>query len=245
MDTFLIVIFIVISFIISFGWYGIRRICPSCNRWNGLQIIKSEHQRTETRYKTKTITEVQKDEYGRVTGSTEKPVQIAVPVNFYTVTFECSHCHHKTQRILRNGKYLKESGIILLVCLALVYSAFNNKEVDKPNQNSNEIVPVSTSYDSNQNEREISGSSENYSEPKVPESKKADVKVEITKNENSIPDNEIVVEKTSVIITKDSPEDLKIQLAKDLLNQGLSIKIIADSSFLSRAKIRKLKRTLE
>lgn len=244
MDKFLIVIFIVISFLIAFGWYGIRRICPSCYRWNGLKIINNEHQRTETRYKTQTKTEVENDSRG-FTVSTEKPFQKAYTVNFYTVTFECSHCHRKTQRILRNGKYLKESGIILLVCLALVYSAFNNKEVDKPNQNSNAFVADSTSFDSNRNDRVINETSESYNEPNVPEPQKADVTIEKTKDESLISDNEKVLEKVSVIITKESPEDLKTQLAKELLKQGLSIKIIADSTFLSKGKIRKLKRTLE
>ncbi len=245
MDTFLIVMFILISCVIAIGWYGLRKICPSCKKWNGLQTISSEHQRTETRYRTQTETIVHKDSSGRVTGTTEKPIQKAYNVNFYTITFECSHCHHKTQRILRNGKYLKESGIIFLVCLALIYSSFNKNEADKNIQNSDMKVTESTSDVSGYSDEDITKSTDNYGVTKVPDSEKVDEIVDSSKNDESTTNNEIVMGESSFVITKDSPDDLKVQLAKDLLKQGLSIKIIADSSFLSRAKIRKLKRTLE
>lgn len=254
------ILIIISSVFLSIAWYGIRKMCPNCHRWNGLKRISSDHERTDTRYRTETVTTTKKDKYGKITGSFEKQESVPYNVSFYKVTFKCKSCNQQVQRTMRNGRYLQEAAVVLILSLFLLFFAF------KPNIDNTEPVNTNSVKNSNNTVETF----DKKSQEKDLNTKDVQTKAKITVNtkpettsktienvqKNESQKNELekgninenqksaqVIQKQ--IITQETPEYIKKGLAITMLSQGKNIDEIADSTFLAKKEIRKLKRNLQ
>jgi len=140
--------------ILSIVWYGLRKMCPKCHRWNGLKKIEKEHHHQEERFRNVTKTTVHKDKYGNKIGSTERQEQEKYHVTYYTYKYQCNKCGHGRIRIHQSGKYIKEAAVIFIaVFLCSAYFVENkdevknsNKSVENTNTELNNNTPVSNAY---------------------------------------------------------------------------------------------------
>ena len=260
METTLI-LFIITSAILSIGWYGFRKMCPICHRWNGLKKIYSEHDRTETRHRTETRRETLIDSHNRVKGYKDKQVDVPYNVVFNRVTFKCSNknCNERVQLTMINGKYIKEAGMAFILTFIILFGAF------RPNKNKNVITNQNNVADTLSNYSKTNVQKINVSPAKKSSngnaktensdltslassngdtksgnnaSQQKEVKMEIP---NEKP-NDVQVSIKRTFITAESPESLKRELAFEMLKRGKNVDEIADSTFLSKSQIRKLRR---
>lgn len=253
------ILLIIASIFLSVGWFGFRKMCPYCHRWNGLKKINSDHERDETRYKTKTISTTIKDKYGRVTGTNEKQESVPYNVSYYKVTFRCKSCNQQVQRTMRNGKYLKEAAVVFILSLILLFIAFKPNvdfmESDYTNSVKNQNNTVKTLTNTTRKKNSVTKDIPKKSEITVdlkPATKSKpienDTKSEVQQNElqkENINVNQKSIQETQKqIITQETPENIKMELATKMLSRGKSINVIADSTFLNKKEIRKLKRNL-
>ncbi|HAH22805.1 MAG TPA: hypothetical protein DCL77_03410 [Prolixibacteraceae bacterium] len=243
------ILLVIGAIILSIVWYRFRKRCPSCHKWNGLKKINTNHERTETRYRTETVKSTKSNKYGHVTGFVEKKESVPYHVNFYRITYKCS-CGYEISRIEQEWKLLREVGILLLIFLIII-GALSSKKTNYKNENKDDI--------SNQNNNALPLS--NY--PKAKVSKVSDFTsekpaIEDLKSVNNEPkqkelDNEIPIEKPNdaqvgnkrTVITAESYEYLKRGLAVEMLKRGKDIDEISDSTYLPKSLIRKLRRNIE
>ncbi len=254
------ILLIIASIFLSVGWFGFRKMCPNCHRWNGLKRINSDHERDETRYRTETVSTTKKNEYGRVTGTFEKQESVPYNVSFYKVTYRCKSCKQQIQRTMRNGKYLKEAVILFIICLIIFFIAFNpeinsiepNIENSPKNQNSinNDLQNSPNPKDSKISKIPSKTASLKKSQPQpLPNTHEKPTNIESSQKElgnarNNEKQSEEQAISKQIIITEETPNNFKRELAIKMLTQGKKINEIADSTFLTKKEIRKLKRTI-
>lgn len=247
------ILLIIASIFLSIAWFGFRRMCPNCHRWNGLKRINSAHERDETRYRTETKSTTKKDKYGRITGSYEKQESVPYNVSYYKVTFRCKSCNQQVQRTIRNGKYLKESAIVFILSLILLFIAFKpNVDFTNPvNTNSAKSQNNTPQTITNNSQDKITGTKDLPTKKKIPVDSKPetkskpienDIKIEVQTKEVQEENQKSVQEK--LIISQETPEYVKMELATKMLAHGKRVDEIADSTFLTKKEIRKLKRNL-
>jgi len=269
METILILL-VIASIIPAIGWYGFRKMCPICHRWNGLKKIYSEHERTETRHRTETRKETLTDRQGRVKGYKDYKVDVPYNVVYNKVTFKCSNknCNERVQLTMRNGKYEKEAGFVFILTLILIFSAFSPNKEKSVKDNNNVISNQYNTVDTLSNYSKTNVSKVNdYSSKK---SSNGDAKPENSNLSSKASSNgdaefensasqpkELVIESPTekpnnaqvsskqTVITAESPEYLKRELAFEMLKRRKDVEEIADSTYLSKSQIRKLRRNIE
>ena len=255
------ILLIIASFLLSVGWFGYRKTCPYCHRWNGLKRINSDYARTETKYRTENVTITKKDQYGRITGTFEKQESVPYSVSYYKVTYRCKRCNREIQRTIRNGKYLKEAAILFIVCLIILFKVFNpethkiaaKKKDGLKSQNNIDNYLKNNSNPSDLSIKEIPSkkNSPNKSQPQtLSETNEKTTNVVSSQKESSentsidIKQIDKQVLNKQIIITEETPDYLKRELALKMLTEGKSIHEIADSTFLAKKEIRKIKRSI-
>ena len=84
-----LIIVLIACFVVAYFYFGLRKMCFSCFRWNGLKVTNSAHSHTETNYRTKDITNAYRDANKRIVGYKDEKIQESYNVNYNQVTYEC------------------------------------------------------------------------------------------------------------------------------------------------------------
>ena len=263
------ILLIVASALVARGWYGVRKWCPHCNKWNGLKKIDSEYHRTETRYRTETLKDSSKDAHGRTYRTRDRQVKVPYNVDFYKVLFECNKCHKQTVKILRSNQYFKEAGIFFGVCAFIIVYATNQNKTQNKNENSqsqNSSVDSLSNKEMNTEQNSIpivvaNPDSSPKEETITAQIDSSQIKTEILQSNNiTQPEEEIkntnqsIQTKKEIIptsqneqikITKETPEYKRAEYAISMLQRGKDIDEVVDSTFLSKHQVKKIKRNLK
>ncbi|MEI6556375.1 MAG: hypothetical protein WCL70_12365 [Paludibacter sp.] len=236
MNTSLILI-VCAGVIISVLWYGFRKMCSSCHTLFSLKKVGEEHHRSETRYRTETHKDVEKDRSGNIIKTIEKKVQVPYEVHFYNVTYRCSKCGYQFQRVERSGKHLKEAGGLFLI-VVLVIGGIVGKENKKNQQDETQTTPVQQEQveQSNTEPKQNVYNTDQNSEKSINTDTVGARSVQDVSTDNNIKEPAISTNQ----VTRESSQMLKIQLAKEMIGRGKSEDEIADSTYLPRNKIKSL-----
>lgn len=255
------ILLITISVFISIAWFRYRKRCPHCRRWNGLKSISSEFANSKKINTTKTVKDIHTDKHGFTTGTTERQVDDSYKVNYYTVTYSCKSCPQQTKKTIRKGKYLKEAVIVFIISFIILFIAFN-PEIYKIDPNIKNGIKSQNNIDDNL--KKSSNSTDLNikaipSKPASPKKLQPQPLTNINEKTTNVEPSQMELENASInkkqnaeqaqnkqiIITEETPDYLKKELALKMLTRGKSINEISDSTFLAKKEIRKLKRSID
>ena len=253
--------------ILYIGWYRFSKRCPSCHNWNTLKKINREFLAYDTIQSTKIMKETKYSPTGRIINTVEKEVPVQRNVPIYKVTYKCKNCGQQVPRTERGGKFLREAGILIIILIILI-GAFSSNKNKSENGNKNVISNQNNSIDtlSNYSKTKVSKVNDNSAKKSSigdAKSENSNLSSKASSNgdaesgnsvsaqkelENESPNEKLnnaqVISKQTVITTE-SPEYLKRELAFEMLKRGKDVDEIADSTYLSKSQIRKLRRNIE
>ena len=238
-------IIIISSFIIAYGYWGLRKMCFKCFRWNGLKILRNEHSHYETRYRTKEHRTTIRDKHQNIIGYKDEPVQESYTVNYNQVTFGCSKCHQQIQRTLRPFQYIIETVVVFIICYAILFNEIHPK---KQKSKSNNNTEINSTNESNQSTSDQSSAKNNLNKKSKQQNQIISVDKDNSSNQSSMNNDTSTnskIDKNSIVDETNIPNDLNIKHAIGMLKRDKSVRDIMDSTNLSRKEIRQLRRQLK
>ena len=234
-------IILIPSILIAYGYWGLRKMCFTCFRWNGLKVISNVHSHSETRYRTKEQRTTLRDKNYNIVGYKDEPVQESYTVNYNQVTFECSKCHRQTQRTLRPYQYFIETAVVFILCYAILFSKVHPKE--QKSESNNETV--SNSYNgTNQSSSSHSSVTYDLSNKSKHQHKSNPINNNNSANQTSTDKDTTTNSESSTVAETEASNDVNVKKAIDMLKRDKSVGDIMDSTNLSRKEIRQIRRQL-
>lgn len=238
-------IVIIPSILIAFCYWGLRKMCLNCFRWNGLRKTDNDTF-TKTEYANSNQRVDIYDKNNNYKGHEIRQIQKAINIKYEKVTFECIKCKKTDKRILRPYQYFKEALVVFIIFYVIFLHLVNPPKEKKEILHGNEY----NAYN-NRNQSLPRYSSDTY-EMKNGSNNKIEAKSKI-ENTESIAENNNTnnkIEETINHSTKLSEIDNlikqdNINIAIDMLRRGKSIGKIKDSTRLTRREIKEIKKELK
>jgi hypothetical protein len=209
---------------------------------------------SSTEHSWQTVKDIHRDKRGTETGTTERQIQVSHNINYYEVTYRCKdkNCPgERSKKIRSRERFFNDALGVFLLCIVLLYSVVDsnrNKTVNAiqdDNRNQNNIVePLSPQSNINQSKpKELSNKKSLKEDENSTKTSPSQTNSEnITSNDNS---NNVQVISKKIVITEETPEYIRRGLAIEMLNRGKEIDEIADSTYLTKREIRKLRRNTD
>lgn len=228
--------------------------CKSCGQWNSL--YEADRVFDEYKWRKKIYRTTHRDSKGRVTGTTEREGREKYRID--RVTIECRNCNYNYTQRYEEGKSIGDSGVSLFVFGIIVIGIYllgcylgsdriSKKQVDVDNVHETSNKP-SQHISSAANRVKDSVNTELNDGDKIkevivePENQVTSLDTQ-KQNENSTA-TEVLANPVSDQITDQTPEEVRIEIAKKMLDNGMSLREVADSTFLTIRQVRKIRRSL-
>ena len=247
--------------VVSVIWRRFLKRCSSCGKWNAL--YESDRVFDEYKWRKKIYKTTHKDSKGRVTGTTEREGRERYRMD--KVTIECRNCDSAYTRRYEEGKHIGDGGISLFVTGLIIigiYSFIGHVGSAKPNQNNSSTT-----------NEQLKNNNTNKPDPPPKINRSVnDIDSSPRHQESASPDSNSIVAKTVTIpkeapqitkesidreesplrnvtseqnITEETPENIRVELAKSMLERGKSVDEVEDSTYLTKRQIRKIRRRSE
>lgn len=250
--------------ILYIGWYRFSRRCPNCHHWNSLKKKDRVFAGSSTEYRWETEKSINKDKRGNEIGTSEVKRKVPYNIDHYKVTYHCK-CGYELSKTVRSRElFFKDAWAIFLLFIILSFAIFdsNRNKILNSNTNQNNIADTLSNY-SKTNVTKVNDFSPKKSSDEDAKSKNSDLSSkastkgdaesgnsasqpkELEIESPNVKPNNAQVKRPQTVITAESPEYLKRELAFEMLKRGKEVDEISDSTFLSKIQIRKLRRNIE